>query len=78
LTRGYLYPPVEPLFFWSVSPTIGKAGELKKYIRDTLKENLGVGYSSLAVENILLEMFNDSEYSKQRVLLEILEYQKKI
>jgi hypothetical protein len=57
---------------------IEKAGELKKYIRDTLKENLGAGYSSLAVENILLEMFNDSEYSKQRVLLEILEYQKKI
>ena len=57
---------------------VEKAGELKKYIRDTLKENLGVGYSSLAVENILLEMFNDPEYSKQRVLLEIVEYQKKI
>jgi hypothetical protein len=55
-----------------------KAGELKKYIRDTLKENLGAGYSSLAIENILLEMFNDPEYSKHRVLLEILEYQKKI
>jgi len=57
---------------------VEKAGELKKYIRDTLKENLGVGYSSLATENILLEMFNDPEYSKQRVLLEIVEYQKKI
>lgn len=57
---------------------VEKAGELKKYIRDTLKENLGVGYSSLAVENILLEMFNDSEYSKQRVFLEIVEYQKKL
>jgi len=55
-----------------------KATELKKYIRDTLKENLGNGYSSLAVENILLEMFNDPEYSKQRVFLEIIEYQKKI
>jgi hypothetical protein len=57
---------------------IEKANELKKYIRDTLKENLGSGYSSLAVENILLEMFNDPEYSKLRVLLEILEYQKKV
>jgi len=57
---------------------VEKAGELKKYIRDTLKENLGASYSSLAVENILLEMFNDPEYSKQRVLLEILEYQKKL
>jgi uncharacterized protein (UPF0335 family) len=55
-----------------------KTGELKKYIRDTLKENLGAGYSSLAVENILLEMFNDPEYSKLRVLLEIVEYQKKL
>jgi hypothetical protein len=55
-----------------------KANELKKYIRDTLKENLGIGYSSLAVENILLEMFNDPEYSKQRVFLEIIEYQKKL
>ncbi len=55
-----------------------KAGELKKYIRDTLKENLGAGYSSLAVENILLEMFNDPEYSKHRVFLEIMEYQKKL
>jgi hypothetical protein len=57
---------------------IEKATELKKYIRDTLKENLGASYSSLTVENILLEMFNDPEYSKQRVILEILEYQKKL
>lgn len=55
-----------------------KATELKKYIRDTLKENLGAGYSSLAVENIILEMFNDPEYSKHRVFLEIIEYQKKV
>ena len=55
-----------------------KAAELKKYIRDTLKENLGAIYSSIAVENILLEMFNDAEYSKHRVFLEIVEYQKKI
>ena len=57
---------------------IDKAAELKKYIRDTLKENLGAGYSSLAVENILIEMFNDPEFSKHRVFLEIVEYQKKI
>lgn len=55
-----------------------KANDLKKYIRDTLKENLGAGYSSLAVENIILEMFNDPEYSKYRVFLEIVEYQKNI
>ena len=53
-----------------------KSLDLKKYIRDTLKENLGDKYSSFSVENILLEMFSDPEYSKYRVLLEIMEYQK--
>jgi len=55
-----------------------KANDLKKYIRDTLKENLKETYSSFTVENILLEMFNDPEYSKHRVFLEIMEYQKKM
>ena len=52
-----------------------KSNELKKYIRDTLKENLGGNYNTLAVENIILEMFNDPEYSKYRVYLEIVQYQ---
>jgi len=55
-----------------------KANELKKYIRDTLKENLGSNYNSFAIENIILEMFNDPEYSNHRVFLEIIEYQKKL
>ena len=54
-----------------------KTSELKKYIRDTLKENLKENYSSFSVENILLEMFSDPEYSKHRVYLEIIEFQKK-
>jgi hypothetical protein len=57
---------------------VEKANELKKYIRDTLKENLNDKYNSFAVENILLEMFNDPEYSKQRVLLEISTYQNQL
>jgi hypothetical protein len=57
---------------------ITKANDLKKYIRDTLKENLGANYNSFAVENIILEMFDDPEYSKKRVYLEIIEYQKKL
>jgi hypothetical protein len=57
---------------------VEKANELKKYIRDTLKENLNDKYNSFAVENILLEMFNDSEYSKKRVLLEISTYQNQL
>lgn len=52
-----------------------KSSDLKKYIRDTLKENLKESYSSFSVENILLEMFNDPEYSKHRVFLEIIDYQ---
>jgi hypothetical protein len=57
---------------------ITKANDLKKYIRDTLKENLSANYNSFAVENIILEMFDDPEYSKHRVFLEIIEYQKKL
>ena len=55
-----------------------KSLDLKKYIRDTLKENLGDKYSSFSVENILLEMFADPEFSKHRVYLEIMEYQKNL
>ena len=56
---------------------VEKAPDLKKYIRDTLKENLKETYSSFSVENILLEMFSDPEYSKYRVFLEIMEFQNK-
>ena len=35
-------------------------------------------YNSFASENIILEMFSDPEYSKYRVFLEIIEYQKKL
>ena len=54
---------------------IEKSLDLKKYIRDTLKENLKEQYSSFSVENILLEMFADPELSKHRVFLEIINYQ---
>ena len=55
-----------------------KSSDLKKYIRETLKENLKEKYSSFSVENILLEMFADPELSKHRVFLEIIEYQKNL
>jgi hypothetical protein len=57
---------------------VEKSSDLKKYIRDTLKENLGDKYSSFTVENILLEMFSDPDMSKHRVYLEIIEYQKNL
>ena len=54
---------------------VEKSSDLKKYIRETLKENLKEQYSSFSVENILLEMFADPELSKHRVFLEIMNYQ---
>ena len=52
-----------------------KSTDLKKYIRDTLKENLKELYSSFTIENILLEMFSDPEFAKHRIYLEINQYQ---
>ena len=71
LTDGKLKEMIDNLY-------MTKANDLKKYIRDTLRENLGANYNSFAVENIILEMFDDPEYSKKRVYLEIIEYQKKL
>ena len=52
-----------------------KSDSLKKYIRDTLKENLGDKYPKLQVNMILLEMFEDVDYGIQRVITEIINYQ---
>lgn len=71
LEEGALQTMIDNLYLTKIS-------SFKKYIRDTLKENLKDNYNTLAIENIILEMFNDPEYSKRRVFLEIVEYQKKI
>lgn len=52
-----------------------KQDALKKYIRDTLKENLKENYPKLQVNMILLEMFEDADYAIQRVINEIINYQ---
>lgn len=49
--------------------------DIKKYIRNSLKKNLGKGYNPITTENILLEMFNDADLAKARIKNEILEYQ---
>ena len=49
-----------------------KQVDLKKYIRTSLKDNLGDKYSATATENLLLEMFADASYAKERVVQEIL------
>ena len=52
-----------------------KENDIKKYIRNSLKKNLGSDYNPLTTENILLEMFNDPELAKARIKNEIVEYQ---
>jgi hypothetical protein len=51
--------------------------KMKKYIRDSLKKNQGKEYNSMVVENILLEMFDDIEFAKNRLINEISSYQEK-
>lgn len=49
---------------------------MKDYIRKSLKENLKEKYDKLVVENILMEMFEDINYCKTRMVEEIKLYQK--
>lgn len=53
-----------------------KEKELREYIRGTLKKNQGSAYNSMAVENILLEMASDPTMAKERIRLEIQDYQR--
>jgi len=50
-------------------------GKFKKYIRDSLKKNQGDDYNSMVVENILLEIFDDMEFAKNRLIIEINAFQ---
>lgn len=52
-----------------------KQQDLKDYIRKSLKKNQGDEYSSIATENILLELFNDTDMAKERIRLEIQDFQ---
>jgi hypothetical protein len=52
-----------------------KQQDLKDYIRNSLKKNQGSEYSSIATENILLELFNDTDMAKERIRLEIQDFQ---
>lgn len=49
--------------------------KLRKYIRRTLKAHLKENYRSMVIENILCKMFEDPKYSKERLSLEILNFQ---
>ena len=52
-----------------------KENDIKKYIRNSLKKNLGDNYNPITTENILLEMFNDTDLAKARIKNEIIDYQ---
>ena len=54
---------------------INKQNKIKKYIRDSLKKNLGNEYNTITVENLLLEIFNDDDLAQERLRLEIKVYQ---
>jgi hypothetical protein len=52
-----------------------KRKQLSEIIRKVLKGKLKEKYSSTAVETIIMEMFEDVESSKQRIILEIETHQ---
>lgn len=54
-----------------------KQSDLRKYVRATLKQNLGANYNQMAVENILMEINKDPEFAKTRIHMEIEDYQNK-
>ena len=54
---------------------VNKQNKIKKYIRDSLKKNLGNEYNGITVENLLLEIFNDDDLAQERLRLEITNYQ---
>lgn len=68
--------PVEDLRKFVSDMYDTKQLDLKKYIRSSLKDNLADKYSPTATENLLLEMFADPTYAKERVVQEILSKQK--
>lgn len=53
-----------------------KQKDLRDYIRNTLKGNLKGDYPKTSVETILHEMFEDQNFAKEKVIQEILIYQK--
>ena len=55
--------------------TRDKKKQLSDITRKILKGHFKEKYSSVAVENVLIDMFDDETSSKQRIILEIENYQ---
>lgn len=54
---------------------VDKDKELKNYIRNSLKENLKEKYNGVITNNIIDEIFSDLDLAKERLKVEILDYQ---
>ena len=52
--------------------------ELKNNIRNTLKKELGSEYPSMTIENTLFDIFEDTSFNINRIILEIENYQNSI
>lgn len=48
---------------------------LMAHVRKTLKAQLGVEYNSMVVESMLMEIFDDEDLAKRRLVMEIENYQ---
>jgi hypothetical protein len=52
-----------------------KKTDLQQYIKNTLKDTLGTQYPKLQVNMLVLEMFQDPDFAKERVINEIIHFQ---
>lgn len=69
ISEGKLYNVVDNLYN-------SKRKEIKSFIRNCLKEMMDTNYPGALVENIIYEIFQDEKLAKNRVILEISNYQK--
>ena len=52
-----------------------KKTDLQQYIKNALKDTLGTQYPKLQVNMLVLEMFQDPDFAKERVINEIIHFQ---
>lgn len=49
--------------------------DLQQYIKQSLKDTLGEQYPKMQANMLILEMFQDPDFAKERVINEIIQYQ---
>ena len=55
---------------------VTEKSKLQNYIRECLKELLKSNYNCILVESIIFEIFDDEELAKNRIIMEINNYQR--